>query len=180
MASQQGAVGDSSSKRSLYSFFFAKTTPMIKGRPPTLHNLSISNSVNLHSLDNDFHFLDNDFHFLDSVCSCSGKSGAAICALMSTRPSSAAPPSISQTANAREDRVQKLTTGFYRWNWASIATRAACVIGIPGGFCGIRRRGPGRYSDRLSAGRPPTFFRQPTVSVSSFSHHQPAVMAITK
>ena len=33
--------------------------------------------------------------------------------------------------------------------------RAACVMGIPGGFCGIRRRGPGRYSDRLSAGRPP-------------------------
>jgi hypothetical protein len=73
MASQQGAVGDSSSKRSLYSFFFAKATPMISGRPPTLHNLSISNLVNLHSLDNDFHFLDNDLHFLDSVCSCSVK-----------------------------------------------------------------------------------------------------------
>src|SRR6516164_9462780 len=41
-----------------------------------------------------------------------------------------------------------------------IITRAACVIGIPGGFCGIRPRGPGRYSDRTrtdrrSAGRPP-------------------------
>jgi hypothetical protein len=48
-----------------------RPTPMISGRPPTLHNLSISNLVNLHSLDNDFHFLDN--HFLDSVCSCSLK-----------------------------------------------------------------------------------------------------------
>jgi hypothetical protein len=76
-------------------------------------------------------------------------------------------------------RVQKLTTGFSRLDRAKVAIRAACVIGIPGGFCGIRRRGPGRYSDRLSAGgRPP--FRQPTVSVSSFSHHQPAVTAITK
>jgi hypothetical protein len=36
--------------------------------------------------------------------------------------------------------------------------RAACVMGIPGGFCGIRRRGPGRYSDRLSAGRPPHYY----------------------
>jgi len=28
-------------------------------------------------------------------------------------------------------------------------------MGIPGGFCGILCRGSGRYSDRLSAGRPP-------------------------
>jgi len=28
-------------------------------------------------------------------------------------------------------------------------------MGVPDGFCGIHRRGPGRYSDRVSAGRPP-------------------------
>ena len=40
-------------------------------RPPTLHNLSLSNLVNSHFLDErwfDLHSLDNDFHFLDSRC----------------------------------------------------------------------------------------------------------------
>jgi hypothetical protein len=50
-------------------------------------------------------------------------------------------------------------------------------MGIPGGFCGIT---PPRTRTVLgpTVRRPPTF-RQPTIRVSSFSHHQPAVMAIT-
>jgi hypothetical protein len=37
---------------------------MTRGHPPTLHNLSLSNLVNSHFLDErcfDFHFLDDDF-----------------------------------------------------------------------------------------------------------------------
>jgi hypothetical protein len=53
---------------------------MIRSRLPTLHNLSLSNLVNLHFLDErwfDWHFLDKDFHFLDSLCSWLSKSGSA-------------------------------------------------------------------------------------------------------
>ena len=51
--------------------------------------------------------------------------------------------------------VGKIYDWFREMDWAKVATRAACVMGVPDGFCGIRRRGPRRYSDRLSAGRPP-------------------------
>src|SRR5215468_10355466 len=45
----------------------------------------------------------------------------------------------------------KIDTGFHRWNWASVAARAACVMGSPAAFLRhYGRRGPGRYSDRLS------------------------------
>jgi hypothetical protein len=56
------------------------------------------------------------------------------------------------------------------------------------GTGGLRDGSPRRLLRHYTAGdpvlgptvrRPPTF-RQPTVRVSSFSHHQPAVMAITK
>jgi hypothetical protein len=64
-------------------------------------------------------------------------------------------------------------------DWAKVATRAACVIGIPGGFCGMTPPGT-RTVLGPTVRRPPTSSRQLTVRVSSFSHHQPAVMAITK
>src|SRR5262249_12094249 len=69
-------------------------------------------------------------------------------------------PSISQTANAWLG--SKIATGFRRLSRAKVATRAACVMGVPSGFaaftagtvdgnsqrlCGMYRRGPGRYSD---------------------------------
>ena len=79
-ASHQGTEyrRDSSSEHSSYFFFLAKTTPMTSSRPPTLHNLSISDLVNSQFLDERWfglHFLDNDFHFLDSRCSWLSKSG---------------------------------------------------------------------------------------------------------
>jgi len=61
--------GDSGSERSSHSFFFAKMTPMNDSRSTNITNLSISNLVNSHFLDErwfDFHFLDNDFHFLNN------------------------------------------------------------------------------------------------------------------
>jgi hypothetical protein len=51
-------------------------------------------------------------------------------------------------------------------------------MGVPDGFCGITPPGT-RTVLGPTLRRPPTF-RQPTVRLSSFSHHQPAVMAITK
>jgi hypothetical protein len=64
-------------------------------------------------------------------------------------------------------------------DWAKVATRAACVVGIPGGFCGITPPGTrtvlGPYCPQAAH-----LIRQLTVRVSSFSHRQPAVMAITK
>ena len=81
-------------ERSSHSFFFAKTTPMNDSRSTNITNLSISNLVNSHFLDErwfDFHFLDNDFHFLNNRY---GQARLrmhfldnAFCALMSTRPS---------------------------------------------------------------------------------------------
>jgi hypothetical protein len=61
--------GDSGSERSAHSFFFAETAPMNDSRSAHITNLSISNLVNSHFLDErrfDFHFLDNDFHFLNN------------------------------------------------------------------------------------------------------------------
>jgi len=85
--------GDSGSERSSHSFFFAKTTPMNDSRSTNITNLSISNLVNSHFLDErwfDFHFLDNDFHFLNNRY---GRARLrmhfldnAFCALMNTRP----------------------------------------------------------------------------------------------
>jgi hypothetical protein len=67
-ASHQGAEyrGDSSSEHSSYCFFFAKTTPMNDSRSTNITNLSISNLVKSHFLDErwfDFHFLDKTFFF---------------------------------------------------------------------------------------------------------------------
>ena len=60
-------------------------------------------------------------------------------------------------------------------DWAKVATRAACGMGVPGGFCGIRRRGPRRYSDP-TVRRPPTSldrhkFIQPS-STRCDGHHR--------
>jgi hypothetical protein len=54
---------------------------------------------------------------------------------------------VSVRPQTRGRWVQKLTTGFRRWNRANVAPRAACVMGIPGGSCGIRRRGPAARCD---------------------------------
>jgi len=48
-----------------------------------------------------------------------------------------------RTAKYQRDRKRagglgsKITTGFHRWNRANVSTRAACVMGVPDGFCGI-------------------------------------------
>jgi len=99
---------------------------------------------------------------------------------MSTGLWQPAPPhrQISARPHTREGWVQKLTTGLRRWNRANVSIRAACVMGVPDGFCGITPPGT-RTVLGPTLRRPPTF-RQPTVRLSSFSHHQPAVMAITK
>jgi hypothetical protein len=60
----------------------------------------------------------------------------------------------------RDNRLSRIYDWFREMGWAKVATRAACVMGIPGGFCGIRHRGPRRYSDPTVC-RPPTSLDSP-------------------
>src|SRR5262249_50073212 len=49
----------------------------------------------------------------------------------------------------------KITTGFHRWNRANVSTRAACVMGVPDGFCVVTPPGT-RTVLGPTVRRPPT------------------------